>query len=258
MAGIIDDKDSIALSPNIPVLNNVSLGTLMWEATGKPALVFNDMEAGVIGMSGLMGDDCTGVTWSTGVGMATCHDGKVLYKGEAGHVPFLTCRATPRWILKTLGHRRSQQSHYKHHCGCLAKKQCFEAVCGGGSIRRLIRFLGGELPLYKIPQGVDPCAFLDQEYDSGSDWAQVTYHAIAYDMGVWLATILAVLRPSLICWKGSFAFEAIPRIEEEIRASMRLHLPDPGWERGLKFELSPAPDRDGLLGAALLFEEATT
>lgn len=235
MAGEIEDHNKMIESPNIHLLDGIPLGDLTREKSGKTAVVCNDMEGAVMGMAALLPELSyfMGITWSAGIGLRFFKDGKILVDSEGGHVPL-------------------DPSPYAPRCGC-GVRGCAESILGGKALRRRVINETEALGI-AIPNDIDPCKALDQAYDRREEWAMSIYDLISTGMATFLANKQTLLRLPVIVWKGTFAKNAIPRIEQDIRMKMRKKLINPNWAGEVKFLFSPRPEEDGLIGAAKVFE----
>ena len=221
----------VVRSPQIFWLNGVDLA----KKTGIKTVVANDMDGAAMGMWMLEHPRYfLAMTWSSGIGLRVVKDGQILASSEAGHIPL-------------------DLSPFAPLCGC-GQRGCAESILGGEAVmRRVIAEVavrGGA-----IPDNLHPCAFLDQEFDKGNPWATYLYDRIALGMAIVLASYVSILRPGLIIWKGSFAKAALSRIGDSIRNHLRPKLMNPAWADDLAFWFSPEPDRDSLIGGAVLFEQ---
>jgi predicted NBD/HSP70 family sugar kinase len=241
VAGDVDSNGTVIKAPNIPMLNRIPLAELVRKATGKPVVVANDMTTATTGMLQLfpeLAGCCLCETWSSGIGGRFVWNGQIVSSSEMSHIVL----ADP--IFGQL-------------CGCRLRGHVDCLLGGAGVTRRVLnetQMLGID-----IPEDTFPCAFLDQSYVAGDEWARNIYHMIAYGMGKYLAILQSVIQFPAIIWKGSFAQNALrlPMIERQIRESMHSHLMNPCWERDLKFYFVPRPpeaiaDSEAFLGAAAL------
>lgn len=235
LAGEIEKHSIVVKSPNIHILDGKSLPTLVMGKTGKPCVVSNDMECAVMGMAALLSEEkyFMGITWSSGIGLRFYKDGKIIASSEGGHVPL-------------------DPSPYAPLCGC-GVRGCAESILGGHAIRRRV-VNETEAQGISIPNGLDPCKFLDQQFKETRLWAMRIYDLISTGMATFLANKITLFRMPTIVWKGSFAKNALPLIETSIRRKMRSKLINPKWANQVKFLFSPNPENDGLIGAAKLFE----
>ncbi|MDP2910453.1 MAG: ROK family protein, partial [bacterium] len=235
MAGKIKDHNIVVKSPNIHMLDGKALADLTEQKTGKPCIVANDMEAAVMGMAALLPElnYFMGITWSSGIGLRFYQDGKILADSEGGHIPL-------------------DPSPYALRCGC-GVRGCAESILGGKALQR--RIINETMALgIDIPKDVDPCKTLDRAYKEGRSWAINIYDLVSTGMAAFLANEINLLRIPAVVWKGSFAINVLPLIGPVIRAKMKEKLFDPNWAGEVKFLFSPKPDKDGLIGAAELFE----
>lgn len=244
MAGEINKGNVVVKSPQIPWLNKAALADSTRNRCGIPCRVFNDMDGAVAGMAKLLPAlrYFMGITWSSGIGLRIFRQGEIVAASEGGHIPLDDSPSAPL-------------------CGC-GLRGCAESILGGESVKRRViaetQALGPEALDMKIPGGVrfelaNPCAFLDKAFDQGEKWAGDIYDLISQGMGKFLATYQAILRLPAVVWKGTFARNALPRIEANIRHYMRKRLINPDWEKDMKFFFSPEPQKDSLIGAASLF-----
>ena len=226
----------ITRSPQMPWLDNVNLAILTAREGVKDALIVNDMDGAVAGMAAMLPNEkyFMGITWSSGIGMRIWRDGKILSSCEGGHAPL-------------------DLSPFAPLCGC-GLRGCVESICGGEAIRRRV-INETEILGIKIPEGIHPCKFLDQDLVKSIPWAQDIYGLIAFGMGAFLASIQTQLRLPLVVWKGTFARAFLNRAEDAIRFHMRKRLMDPDWGAEMKFIYSPDPEKDALIGAATLFRQ---
>ena len=238
LAGVITNYDEIKKSPNVHFLDGLKIASETQKRTQKKSLVFNDMEAAVIGMSVLFPQEnyFMGITWSSGIGLRIWKDGKILSLAEGGHM-----------VL--------DPSPFAPLCGC-GKKGHVEAIIGGHAVKRRVIAETEALGI-KIPKDKHPCQFLDEEFEKGKEWAINLYKMIGKGMGIFLANIQTLLNLPLIIWKGTFAFRVFEKgMEEIIRSQMKECLIDPSWadKNNLRFEFSTPNNEDALIGAARAFK----
>lgn len=235
MAGEIKNCNKIVKSPNIHLLDGVALGDLTKQKSGKPVSVFHDVASAAIGVSRLYPrlKSFIMLNLGSGIGLRVLHNGVLSAEGEGGHIPLM------------------RSSSFV--CGC-GLSGCAESICGGESTKRRVIFETQKLKI-RIPNGMHPCAFLDREFDNGQEWAKNIYDLVAVGMGNYLAVLQAIFHLPVIAWKGTFARQALPRIEKRVREVMRLGLSNPDWEKETEFMISPEPEKDSLIGAAALFEK---
>jgi len=177
------------------------------------------------------------MTWSTGIGDRLAVDGRILTKSEVGHVTVDYSKNAPT-------------------CGC-GKRGCLEAVIGGKAVEKRIfeyvKFAGIHIPIDEATNNpMHPCKFLDLQYKAGITGAVEIYCEIAKVMGRHLAYLQNAVFVPLIVWKGTFAINALPLIEDNIRHYMRIDLMNPDWEKETEFMISPDPQNDSLIGAAAI------
>lgn len=231
VAGEIENYNKVIKSPNIHLLDGVAFGDLTRKKSGRPAIVCNDMEGSVMGMAALLPklSYFMGITWSSGIGLRFYKNGEILADSEGGHI-----------LLDS--------SPYASRCGC-GVRGCAESIIGGLALRRRVINETKALGI-TLSNGIDPCRFLDESYDKGEEWAINIYDMISTGMASFLATIQTLFRLPTIVWKGTFAKNALPRIEKDIRLKMRKKLFNPSWSEEVRFIFSPKPEEDALIGAA--------
>ena len=236
VAGEINDHNKVVKSPNIHALDGKMLASITKKETGLPCIVGNDMECAVMGMAALLPKEkyFMGITWSSGIGLRFYKNGEIIAESEGGHIPL-------------------DPSPYAPLCGC-GVRGCAESILGGQAVRR--RVIGETQAIgISVPKGIDPSKFLDESYDQHQEWAKSIYRLICEGMGTFLANNVTLLRIPTIVWKGSFALNALLRVEKDIRKVMKKKLINPNWAKEVKFLFSPQPEEDGLIGAARIFEK---
>ncbi len=236
VAGDITGQNVVVTSPNIHFLDGKALGEKTYSVSNRPVVVCNDMEAAVSGMAILLPflSYFMGITWSSGVGLRIFQDGKILTDSEAGHS-----------IL--------DPSPYAPRCGC-GLRGCVESIIGGESIRRRV-IAETEVLGISLPSDIAPATFLDIEFDACEEWAVNLYDLVSAAMAQFLASIQTTFHLPAVVWKGSFAENALPRIEVDIRSKIRKRLMNPDWEAEMEFFFSPQPENDSLIGAASILSK---
>lgn len=242
MAGLIKNHSWIINSPNIKFLNGIDLGSFTIRRTNLPVYVANDMEAATMGIYviltelGIKADNFVAITWSSGLGVRFCVDGKIPFSSEAGHM----LRDT---------------SEEAYQCGC-GKYGCFESIIGGKSIEKWLPKI-----LNEARPGENIMSLLDRGYLLDDSGAIEAYNFIANEIGIFLAQLKQINTDfDLIAWKGTLAIEALslPGIEDIIRLSMRENVMDKSMESMVKFhiitnEASQVRDRESFLGCGQLW-----
>lgn len=239
VAGEICGNEKVVKSPNLSMLDGKSLARLTSEKSKKPTFVGNDMDGAVAGMAILLPalgrKYFMGLTWSSGLGLRIYKNSEILATWEGGHVPLDSSLSAPL-------------------CPC-GLRGCAESLLGGESIKKRIIFELHKYGMGGLLSNEHPCALLDQHYDNGYPWAVEIYRSIADSMGRFLAIYQTIFRLPLVVWKGTFAIHALPRIKHLIREAIRCNSFNSDWEKEMKFQMSPSPDADALIGAAALFEK---
>ena len=241
IAGIIKNRRCMVRSPNIKFFDNTPLGEMTTKFSATPTLLCNDMESSVVGMSQLVqavrGKRFIGITVSSGIGAR--------FADEKGQPIFQDCEA---------GHIQIDPSPNAPMCGC-GNRGCVEALAGGEAVRRRV-VAETQVRGIKIPDGMHPCAFLDQEFETRQPWAVSIYRIAINGLGDLLAILSLVTHIQDVVWKGTFAKKLVPKIDEAIRQRMSEKMIDPSWAREIKFHFSPDVDginnSDSFIGAAHL------
>ena len=236
LAGINLANKVMRVCPNAHFLDGVALADETTRKTNRPALIFNDMECPTAGVAAMLPDeDLFGFyTQSSGIGIRGWDNGRILMPyGEDGHLHL-------------------DISPFAPICGC-GVRGCMESILGGNAIRRRVRDETEALGIL-LPPG-EPCRHLDEAYDNGEPWARSIYRMIALGMGILLADLQTTFCFPLIVYKGTFALHVMPKIEDEVRASMRTRLIDPSRANRANLRIIPSPDpvNDALIGAAAMF-----
>ena len=220
-------------SPNASWLNGFDIEHEIYSRFGIKTRAYNDAQAFTAGQAWLLRlKHFIGSTWSSGYGIRELKNKIIPAYCEIAHI-------------------RVDYSPYAALCGC-GLRGCLETVIGGEAVKR--RVISEMAALGRaIPDGMHPCAFLDQLYIAGDKWAASFYDIIAMAMGANLASICNNSGVSIIVWKGTFAENALPLIENRIRKYMVEGSISPKFGSDVQFIFSPEPINDGLIGAAALF-----
>jgi len=236
MAGV-HDNGVVINSPNIPMLNGFALQQKTEDVSGKACGLYNDMQAATTGMAALLPDENTfmSFTWSSGVGGRLWSNGRILSQAEPGHI-----------VLDS--------SPSASVCAC-GKQGHAEAMVGGEAIRKRIINWSSKVLVSLSPDTA--WESLHEAYGRGDQWALDLYRSIAKDMGLFLAIMQSAFRVPCFVFKGTVAITMLPVLEARIRQAMKRHLIDESWAdpEHLRFRMSPDPQNDGLIGAALCFRQ---
>ncbi len=237
VAGIVENG-IVVQSPNISMLNEVNLAYRIERKSRLSAKVYNDMDGGAAGMFALLSNQGIKVrrslcmTWSTGIGARVVDNGTIVNPGaEMSHFVIDKDPSAPK-------------------CGC-ELRGCVESLIGGISIKEMVI----EITKPFIPAGTHPCTFLDQEFDSGKDWAFEVYFHAAKFMAQFLAVVMTTAVFQDVIYKGTFGMSAFSRISLLIKQYMKesLMVGMRGRVDGMRFIPSPDPENDALHGSAALF-----
>ncbi len=245
VAGLVSaNHERLIASPNNPWLKGVDLGPLVSAHTKLRTFVFNDMEGACAGMAALVpevrGKPFIGMTISSGIGLR--------FVDKQGLIMFTQTEA---------GHIRLDHSQFAPLCGC-GQRGCFEAVIGGKALRRRV-LAETEVREIAIPEGMHPCAFLDQCYELDQNWAIDIYDQFTTGLACFFSTLLLLSGMQLFVFKGSAARAMLASASEEVKFKMKDYLMDPSQADGVEFYFSPTPNgeknADSFVGGARLFEQ---
>jgi glucokinase len=227
---------------------NFPLGPRVAEEFGRPAIIENDVNAGIYGEfkagAALGVSDVLGVFVGTGIGGGLIING-ALYRGfnkaagEIGHI-----------IVKAGGPR----------CGC-GNRGCLEAVASRIAITRDIRNAikrGKRSVISKkvarkneVLSGQD----LKEAYDAGDEVVRKIVHRAAQFIGIGIGSLLNVLASEMVVLGGglieAFGDDFIDRIERAARkTAFEIN------SRNVKIIRTQLGDDAGVIGAAALAREA--
>lgn len=237
VAATVKNHEIVVNAPNLGIPKDTNFFWLLTEEIGLPSIVVNDMEAAAVGMAKLFGkhelSDFVAITWSSGVGLRLVQDGEVVYANTE--------------LAHALYDKSALDNPNAPICGC-GRKGCYEAYLGGKQLeKRIVRH---------IQSGADAEANLgelfDNAYRAATPWAISLGQEVAEGMGAFLGLVQSIAATRNIVWKGSFAQNALPYLESQIREAMPRYMINPEWgtKEYLRFRFSPEPDLDALIGAA--------
>jgi predicted NBD/HSP70 family sugar kinase len=231
-AGKIRDHNTVVVSPHLHFLDDNSLADMLRQKYQIPATVGNDMETEAMGQIVLLPDKkyFMIITIGGGIGYRVVKNGKIVaLETEGGHM-----------IIDT--------SPFASLCGCGARG-CVESIASGTAVEWRVKM---ELQARGIPlpEGINPCKFLDDKYEKGLEWAIGVYEVVAHALGLFFANIQTSYCLPLVVYKGSFALNAIPLIESRIRRHMQEHIFINPELACVTFQPSSDPENCAMIGAA--------
>jgi len=227
---------------------NFPLGPRLAEEFGRPAIVENDVNAGVYGEfragAARGANDVLGMFIGTGIGGGLIANG-ALYRGfskgggEVGHI-----------IVEAGGPR----------CGC-GNRGCLEAVASRTAITRDIRKAikrGRRSSVSKaLTRQTDSLSGkeLKAAYDSGDELVRKIIHRSAKLIGMGIGSLLNVLGSEIVVLGGgvveAFGDDFVARIERAARGiAFEINT------KNVKFARAALGDDAGVIGAAMLAREA--
>lgn len=243
MAGLVDREGRLRYGPNVGV-REVPLARLLRDALGPARVVrvVNDASAAVVGehrAGAARGhDDVVMFTLGTGVGGGVIVDGRLLegahgFAGELGHlVIHEDGRDAPSGILGTVEAYAS---------GTAFASEADEAVAAGLAGARAAG-----------AREVVAAAAV------GEDWALAVLERVGVRLGIAVASVVAVVDPSIVVVGGGAGEAAAPFLLPAARASFRRHLMGAGHRPHPEIVSAELGDDAGVIGAALLAADATS
>ena len=241
MAGLIDREGRLRYGPNVGV-REIPLARLLEGALGPDRVVrvVNDASAAVVGehrVGAARGhDDVVMFTLGTGVGGGIIVDGRLLegahgFAGELGHLVIHEGgRAAPSGIPGTVEAYTS---------GTAFAREVDEAVAG--------RLTGAR------PGGAHVVVAAAA---AGEDWAIAVLERIGVRLGIAVASVVAVVDPSVVVIGGGAGEAAAPFLLPAARASFSRHLMGADHRPHAEIVAAELGDDAGVIGAALLAADA--
>lgn len=248
VAGPVREHRVIRIASNVELLRgreNVDFATELEEAFGTSAVVMNDMEAALAGevAAGTL-QECR---WALMDTISTGWGGAALYNG-------IEVAAEPGHILV----ERAKGGFDK--CGC-GRFGCVEQTYSGGAVRQRVL---NEVNLtadaredssYRVPDGMDPCAFADAEFRRHEPWARLLYHYVASGIGeIWGSRLNLCPLIQKIVYQGTFAERllALAGVMDLVRGRILERSLFPDQHEKIPIQRATA-QHGALLGAARVF-----
>jgi len=242
MAGLVDRDGRLRYGPNVG-LREAPLAVLLREALGDPSRtvrVVNDASAATVGehrVGAARGHrDVVMFTLGTGVGGGAIVDGRLLegangFAGELGHLVIVEGgRDAPSGVLGTVEAYAS---------GIAIGREAAEAVAAGRS---------GALPL-DAPGVVAAAA-------AGEPWAIAVLEQVGRRLGVAIASVVAVLDPSIVVVGGGAGGAAATFLLPAAREAFAAHLMGAAHRPHPALVVAELGDDAGVIGAGLLAADA--
>jgi glucokinase len=241
MAGLIDREGRLRYGPNVGV-RDAPLGALLRGALGGPRTVrvINDASAAVVGehrVGAARGHrDVVMFTLGTGVGGGVIVDGRLLegahgLAGELGHLVISEGgRDAPSGVLGTVEAYTS---------GTAIGREADEAVVAGLAGAR-----SSDAP------GVVAAAA------AGEPWALGVLERVGSRLGIAIASVVAVVDPSIVVVGGGAGDAAAPFLLPAARASFAAHLMGAAHRPVAAVVVAELGDDAGVIGAGLLAADA--
>ena len=243
MAGLVDREGRLRYGPNVGV-REVPLARLLGDALGPDRIVrvVNDASAAVVGehrAGAARGhDDVVMFTLGTGVGGGVIVDGRLLegahgFAGELGHlVIHEDGRDAPSGILGTVEAYTS---------GTAIAHEVDEAVAVG---------LAGARP--------GGAHVVVAAATAGEDWAIAVLERIGVRLGIAVASVVAVVDPSIVVVGGGAGEAAAPFLLPAAQAAFARHLMGAEYRPHAAIVAAELGDDAGVIGAALLAADAAS
>ena len=237
MAGLVDRAGRLRYGPNVGV-REVPLAELLRDALGPERVVrvVNDASAAVVGehrAGAARGhDDVVMFTLGTGVGGGVIVDGRLVegahgFAAELGHLVIREDgRDAPSGIPGTVE---------AYVSGTAFAREADEAVAAGLAGAR--------------PAGAHE---LVAAASSGEDWAIAVLERVGMRLGVAIASVVAVVDPSIVVVGGGAGEAAAPFLLPAARASFGRHLMGADHRPHAAIVAAELGDDAGVIGAALI------
>ncbi len=238
IAGVVLPNGLIEKSPQVPMLNGRNFIEMTKAIYDGRIFIGNDMDGGAMGVSLLLPNlrYFINVVLGTGTNGRIVHEGKIICKGEYGHIIY-----------------KRDLSARLCHCGLTG---CYESEIGGWALEKKI-IESARILRIEIPEGLNPCCFLDMCFDRGDKWAVIMYQEIAYDIAHYFANLQSIAHAPVFVLKGTFSVRGFPLIEKDVRSFMKDGMIiRKEWVDEIKFIISPEPKLDSIIGVAELEERA--
>ncbi len=247
IAGLVDSRGRLLLSPNLPGVRDLPLGELLNAATGLPVAVENDATAAawaehLLG-AGRGERELVVVTLGTGIGVGIIAGGQLLrgrngFAGEAGHM-----------VVDPSG----------PPCPC-GGRGCWERYASGSGLAHLAREAARAGRLGRVLERVDGdldglCGeHLTAAVRSGDPEAVVVLEEFAGWVALGLANLANVLDPGMFVLGGGLT-SAADLFMEPVREAQSGRLYASGSRPVPEVVVAALGDEAGATGAALLAAE---
>ena len=241
VAGLVDRDGRLRYGPNVGV-REVPLARLLEDALGPERVVrvVNDASAAVVGehrAGAARGhDDVVMFTLGTGVGGGVIVDGRLLegahgFAGELGHLVIHEGgRDAPSGIPGTVEAYAS---------GTAFAHEADEAIAAG---------LAGARP--------GGAHVIVAAASAGEDWAIAVLERVGIRLGIAVASVVAVVDPSVVVVGGGAGEAAAPFLLPAARASFARHLMGAEHRPHAAIVAAQLGDDAGVIGAALIAADA--
>ncbi|WP_245515261.1 ROK family protein [Rhizobium deserti] len=238
IAGLVDPRDGVATSANIPCITGKPIGTELSALLGRPVVAANDADCLTLAEANEGAGRGHSVVFcaimGTGIGGGLAIDGRLVrgvggVTGEWGHGP----------VLNTTVDVNGERFHIpRFSCGC-GRSGCVDTIGGARGIERLHRFLhGNDETSHRILQDW-------QEGEAQASRTVAVYLELIADP---LALVANVTGASVIPVGGGLASATplIAALDQAVRARVLHRLDQPLVTPALRQE------DGGLVGAAVL------
>jgi glucokinase len=244
IAGLVDRKGVLRVSPNLPGRHNVDVGVELDRRLGLPVRVDNDATcaawAEYLAGAARGADDAVLVTLGTGIGAGLIADGELVrgahgFGGEAGHM-----------VVDPAGPR----------CPC-GRRGCWERFASGsglgwlgrqaaewGRFRRAVDLAGGD------PDNLRG-EHVTQAAQEGDEEALEVLREFAMWVALGIGNLVTLLDCSLIVVGGGLV-EAGELLLDPVRAAYATQVMAPEERDDVRIVVAELGERAGAIGAALL------
>jgi glucokinase len=244
-AGQIDCKSCrVKASPNIPWLEDFSVGRLLKQAVHLDTVLGNDVQLALYGEHQLgVAKDCSnvlGVFFGTGVGGAAVINGK-LYYGACGHGGQVGAT-----LAHSIGGAETLDSH-----GTLDRIASKSAIAGaaiGMGLKQWAPNLYDEVgtDISKVTWGA-----ISRARNSGDKRIEELIRSRMRVAGIALSTVVNFMNPEMLVLGGGLTEEMPKLVVSEVESGLREYLV-PEVARSIKVKAAKFRNKAGVFGAAKL------
>ncbi len=227
-AGVVDSRHGVVHYGTYAHWRDVPLGDLLYERTGLPTIVENDVNALAVsehwfgigkGVANLLV-----ISMGRGIGLGLILDGRLYHGARGGAGEF--------------GHVKVVNDDIPCACG---GSGCLEAMIGGPALESIIEGVGG------MPMSVEAAADAAR---AGDDSLRSVFVTAAQHLGRAISNLVNILNPELVVLSGEGSYAADLMLDS-LNATLHEHIFD-GLLDGVDVVVEPWDDEAWARGAASL------